>query len=130
MYREECVKMCQEKAKVYSKAVAKKRRIEKCKRVAVGISLSAFFIAAFGKVGKDELESKGVVLAKEKTITCDSELITGTIFQENLIRTDNGLLYPYVIDLPVGTEIIMEYYSNGTAHPSNDDIVKVVERER
>ena len=131
MVKEDLALVAQRNAKAYSKQVAKKRRKTNFRKAVIVSTLAAFFLISCKVVGDNDLEAEGIVLAQEEVASetkCDSELITGVIFQKNLIETENGLLYPYVIDLPEGTEIIMEYHSNGTAHPNDDEIVKVVQK--
>ena len=62
----------QQNAMQYRREVAKKKRNVKCKKVALGILVAAFFITALAIVGKNDLESEGIVLAKESEISCEN----------------------------------------------------------
>lgn len=129
MFNEEYVKMCQENARKYSRAVAKQRRREKCKKVAIGVILSAFFITAFAIVGENDLESEGIVLAKEtETVISPTHNLKGEIVYKNLIETEEGYLWKYDTKFPEGTEVIVLFNDNGTINPLDDVVLDVTKR--
>ena len=123
MCREEFVKMCQENARQYSRAVAKQRRREKCRKAALGVILSAFFITAFAIVGNNDLESEGIVLAKESETISATHTLQGKIIYRNLIETEEGYRWVYDTNYPEGTDVNVVFNNNGTVTNPIDDIV-------
>lgn len=120
------------KAAEYVAKNAKKRRIEKRKKAVVGTILAAFFIASCGIVGKNDLESEGIVIAKEiETDETEIEVthtLNGKILYKNLIETEEGYRWVYDTYLPEGTEVTVDFNDNGTINPIDDIVLDVTER--
>ena len=131
MFKEELVAVCQQKAQErkaneYIAENKRKRKQMKCKKAVYGIVVAAFFIAALAIVGKNDLESEGIVLAKESEISCENSehsIIDGVVFYKDVIICDDNYRRRYKEkQYEEGTEITVEYDDNGTENP-NDDIV-------
>ena len=122
------------KAAEYVAKIERKRKQMKRKKAVVGTFLAAFFIASCGIVGKNDLESEGIVLAKEtETEIIETELVTthtlnGKILYKNLIETEEGYRWVYDTYLPEGTEVTVEFNDNGTINPIDDIVLNVTER--
>ena len=128
MIETDLIELCQQKAKEYSKKVARKRRI---KKAILGTLATALLIACYVVVKNNDLESE-VVLAMETTETVEATehyIIDGYVMYENWIYTyEDGYRRPYVTDIPEGTEVIVEYDDMGTEHPKDDYIYNVTKR--
>lgn len=126
------------KAAEYVAKVERKRKIEKRKKAVVGTFLAAFFIASCGIVGKNDLESEGIVVAKEietEIIETESETeldithtLNGKILYKNLIETEEGYRWVYDTYLSEGTEVTVEFNDNGTINPIDDIVLDVYRR--
>lgn len=120
------------KAAEYVAKNAKKRRIEKRKKAVVGTFLAAFFIASCGIVGKNDLESEGIVVAKEiETDETEIEVthtLNGKILYKNLIETEEGYRWVYDTYLPEGTEVTVDFNDNGIINPIDDIVLDVYRR--
>ena len=131
----ETVALAQSKANE-RKAVAKnerKRKQMKRKKAVVGTFLAAFFIASCGIVGKNDLESEGIVVAKEIETEIEREIevthtLNGKIMYKNLIETEEGYRWVYDTYLPEGTEVTVEFNDNGTINPIDDIVVDAYRR--
>ena len=137
MIKTELVALCQQKeverkAKEYVAKVERKRRIEKRKKAVVGTILATFFIASCGIVGKNDLESEGIVIAKEiETDETEIEVthtLNGKIIYKNLIETEEGYRWVYDTYLPEGTKVAVKFNDNGTINPIDDIVLDVTER--
>ena len=120
------------KAAEYVAKVERKRKQMKRKKAVVGTILTAFFIASCGIVGKNDLESEGIVLAKEtEIIETDLETthtLNGKIIYKNLIETEEGYRWVYDTYLPEGTEVTVEFNDNGTINPIDDIVTDAYRR--
>ena len=120
------------KAAEYVAKVERKRKTEKRKKAVVGTFLAAFFIASCGIVGKNDLESEGIVIAKEiETDETEIEVthtLNGKIMYKNLIETEEGYRWVYDTCLPEGTEVTVDFNDNGTINPIDDIVLNVTER--
>ena len=121
----------QQKAKEYSKKVARKRRI---KKAILGTLATALLIVGYVVARKNDLKSE-VVLAIETTETTETVeatehlIIDGYVMYKNWIYTyEDGYRRPYVTDLPEGTEVVVDYDDMGTEHPKDDYIYNVTKR--
>ena len=138
MIKTEFVALCQQKEKERkaSEYIAKnerKRKQMKRKKAVVGTFLAAFFIASCGIVGKNDLESEGIVVAKEIETESETQLevthtLNGKIMYKNLIETEEGYRWIYDTDLPEGTEVTVNFNNNGTINPIDDIVLEVTER--
>ena len=115
------------KAIEYSNKVRRQRKLRKAKKVVTGILVTAFFIAGIGAVGKNDLESEGIVLAKE-TESFQELTRNGKIRYKNLIETEEGYLWKADINFPEGTEVTVLFSDNGTTNPIDDIVLDVTER--
>ena len=123
------------KAAEYVAKNERKRKQMKRKKAVVGTFLAAFFIASCGIVGKNDLESEGIVLAKEtETEIIETEILetthtlNGKIMYKNLIETEEGYRWIYDTYLPEGTEVTVDFNDNGTINPIDDIVVDVYRR--
>ena len=116
--------IAQRNARQYRREVAKKRKIKKCKRVALGIIGAAFFIAGMKVVGNNDLEAFGIVEAKETEVLETTHTMYGEILYKGLIETEDGMRWAFDTYLPEGTEVVVEFNDNGTETPLDDIIVK------
>lgn len=138
MIKTEFVALCQQKEKERkaSEYIAKnerKRKQMKRKKAVLGTFLAAFFIASCGIVGKNDLESEGIVVAKEIETESETQLevthtLNGKIMYKNLIETEEGYRWIYDTDLPEGTEVTVNFNNNGTINPIDDIVLEVTER--
>ena len=103
------------------------RQKEKCRKAVIGTFLAAFFIASCGIVGKNDLESEGIVIAKE-TETKVTHTINGRVLYKDLIETEEGNRWQVDTDYPEGTEVVVEFNDNGTINPIDDVVLNVTER--
>ena len=129
MLKEELVSVAQQKAKEYSKSVQRQRRIHRLKKVAIGISMATFFIAAIGITGKADLET---IQAKEMKTESEQKYIVRYGFMESkdTIVTEDGNLWE-LIDGPEyenGTEVRVLFDSMGTKEVEDDVIIDITER--
>lgn len=127
MLKEELVLVAQQKAIEYSRDVRRQRKLRKAKKVVTGILVTAFFIVGIGAVGKNDLESEGIVLAKE-TESFQELTRNGKIRYKNLIETEEGYLWKADINFPEGTEVTVLFSDNGTTNPIDDIVLDVTER--
>ena len=125
--KEDLAVLAQRNAKRYSEKVSKRRRQNKIKKVALGILVAAFFITGFKIVGDNDLESEGIVIAKESEtdITITEE---ATVWYGKFVQTSDGLLRKADTDLPYGTKVIIQYIDDGTAHPGDDVVFNVIKK--
>lgn len=137
MIKTELVALCQQKeverkAKEYVAKNERKRKQMKRKKAVVGTFLAAFFIASCGIVGKNDLESEGIVIAKEiETDETEIEVthtLNGKVMYKNLIETEEGYRWVYDTYLPEGTEVTVLFNDNGTINPIDDIVLNVTER--
>ena len=138
MIKTEFVALCQQKEKErkaseYVARNERKRKQAKRKKAVVGTFLAAFFIASCGIVGKNDLESEGIVVAKEMETKSETQLevthtLNGKIMYKNLIETEEGYRWIYDTDLPEGTEVTVEFNDNGTINPIDDVVVDAYRR--
>ena len=121
--------IAQQNARQYRAKVARERKIKKCKKVALGIIGAAFFITALGIVGSNDLEAMGVN-AKETEISYETtETIDGVVFYKDVILCEDNYRRRYEEkQYAEGTEVVVEYYGNGTEDPSDDIVSDVRER--
>ena len=127
----ETVALCQQKARERktNEDIQENRRKENCKKAVSGIVATAFFITALGIVGKNDLESEGVVLAKEIETSYETETIDGVVFYKDVILCEDNYRRRYEEkQYAEGTEVVVEYYGNGTEDPSDDIVSDVRER--
>lgn len=136
MIKTELVALCQQKeserrAAEYVARNERKRKIEKRKKVVIGMLIAAFFIGSVGIVGKNDLESEGIVIAKEIESETKPEVthtLQGEIFYKNVIKTEEGYLWDYDTELPEGTKVTVFFNDNGTTSPLDDVVLDVIER--
>ena len=138
MIKTELVALCQQKenerkASEYVARNERKRKQAKRKKAVLGTFLTAFFIASCGIVGKNDLESEGIVVAKEIETESETEIevthtLNGKIMYKNLIETEEGYRWIYDTDLPEGTEVTVNFNDNGTINPIDDIVLEVTER--
>jgi hypothetical protein len=125
MLKEDLILIAQERAREYSTNVKRQRRNKRLKKVAIGISMTAFFVASFGLVGKNDLE---VIQAKE---TEASQYIVryGTMGTEESILTMDGNIW--LLSGPeysTGTEVRVLFDGKGTVDVTDDVIIDITER--
>lgn len=132
MIKTELVALCQSKAneqraREYCAHVRKLRKQKRIRKAVVGILATAFFVGAFGLVGKSDLETERVVLAKEsKTETTLTR--NGEIRFKDLIETEEGYLWKADADYPKETQVSVLFDTKGTESPLDDVILGVTER--
>ena len=130
MIKEDLVLVAQRNAKQYSRKVARERKVKKMRKAVLGTFLAAFFIASCGIVGKNDLESEGIVIAKET----ESEPLTvthtrnGNVFYKDTIETEEGYLWGYETEIPEGTEVTVLFNDNGTTNPLDDIVLDVIKK--
>ena len=127
--------MQERKATEYVAKNEKKRKQAKHKKVVIGVLMAAFFIAALKIVGDNDLESEGIVLAKEtETIQAEVQKYIvkyGTSENNgNKMVTEDGHEWNLIDapEIPTGTEVRILFESNGTLDPDDDVIIDITER--
>lgn len=83
-----------------SKSNARKRKQMKRKKAIIGTLMVAFFIGSCGIVGKNDLESEGIVLAKETETVCEAtepeyRAIGGRYYLNGTVITSDGHEWRY-----------------------------------
>lgn len=123
----------QRRAEEYSAHVKKQRKIRRIRKAVTGILVAAFFVGAFGLVGKSDLESEGVVLAKEVEAKENQQkyiIRYGIMEDSETIVTKDGNAWS-LIDGPEyenGTEVRVLFDSCETKDITDDIIIDITER--
>lgn len=136
MIKTELVALCQQKAneRKANEYVQKNNIKRKCKKAVYVIAAITFFITAFGKVGKDELESEGVVFAKEIETEHEQKYVVRYGITKDggeTILTEDGNGWK-LIDPPEyedGTEVRVLFDSKETMEVYDDEIIDITERQ-
>ena len=89
-----------------------------------------FLIIGFKIVGDNDLESLGIVLAKEtETETLPvTHTMAGNVDFGGLIETKDGMLWQYDTEYAFGTEVNVYFNDQGTTNPLDDVVLEVTER--
>lgn len=120
--------IAQQNARQYRAKVARERKIKKCKKVALGILVAAFFITGMKIVGDNDLEAFEIVEAKESETEYTTLIRNGEILYKDLIETEEGYRWKVDTHFSEGTEVSVLFSDNGTTNPIDDVVLNVTER--
>ena len=93
------------KANEYSVEIEKKMKKEKFVKTVFGVIFTVLFLAGWKIVADNDLESKGIVVAKESET--DSEIVTmnGTVLFKHVIECEDGYWREKETGYPEDTEV-------------------------